>query len=62
MAKDVKEPKAAEKGKGKAVEEPKEEKPAANGKEDDKKKDADKKDCTCCLNLAASGSGTCCKQ
>ncbi|PHH74014.1 hypothetical protein CDD80_3417 [Ophiocordyceps camponoti-rufipedis] len=40
MAKDADAPKAAEKGKGKAVDEPKAEKPLLNGKKDDEKKEA----------------------
>lgn len=45
MAKDVKEPKPADKGKGKAkaAEEPKDEKPVLNGKKEEGKDD-DKKD------------------
>lgn len=40
MAQDSEKPSAADKGKGKAVEEPKDEKAAVNGKkEDDEKKD-----------------------
>lgn len=39
MAKDAELPKAADKGKGKATEEPKDEKPVVNGKKDDEKKD-----------------------
>lgn len=40
MAKESEKPTSAEKGKGKAVEAPKDDKPVANGKNDDK----DKKD------------------
>lgn len=44
MAKDAEIPKALDKGKGKAKEEDKEDKPVANGKKEDGKDD--KKDCT----------------
>lgn len=41
MAQDSDVPSAADKGKGKAVEEPKDDKPVLNGKKDDEKKDGE---------------------